>query len=59
MSFKESAARAKAADARREMAFLFREAFKEDEMAINASLIVWTKGQMRGIRAVLLRTRGA
>lgn len=32
-------------------------AFTEAEMIENAALVVWTKAQMRGIRATLLRTR--
>lgn len=59
LSQREGALRAKASEARRDMVRLFRKAFREDEMASNGMLIVLTKGQMRGIRATLLRMRGS
>jgi hypothetical protein len=37
------------------MALDLSRAFRELEMNENAALIVWTKGQMRGVRATIKR----
>lgn len=51
----ERGQRAKEASIRRAMALDLSRAFRELEMNENAVLIVWTKGQMRGVRAVIKR----
>lgn len=53
--FAERVARAHATRHARAMEFWMFRAFSDERMLENASLVVWTKGQMRGIRATLLR----